>query len=681
MIQRTPGDTAATDDNPPTSPPDLQPLPLDLVSPQLTGRAILTGVLLGGLFSICNVYIGLKIGLVINMSLVAALVGYGFWSGLRRLGGSQLQPWGILENNINQTACSSGAAVASAGLVAPIPAFTLLTGKTLPWHWLALWVFSVCLVGITVAIALRRHMLIRENLPFVVGLASAEMLREMHARGVEALARVKILVSFALLGSAGKLIEQYLLVGERARFKLLALPGAIKGFALKSLSFAISPTLLVLPAIGGLIGFRACLSLLVGCVFALGVLSPSLVRSGTIRLTVTQELSDLPSGVTIPEARSADVVYFQEKGVLQATGILNDEDAERLRSQSSDTRFLSAINELVAKSRAPPQHVTYGALLGWLLWPGMTLMVVASLTSLALSWRSVLAAVSRGAAGGRVAQRDTGEVTHKWFATGLIVAFILSATLQIALFEVVWWAAVLGVLLSFGLALVAARVSGETGITPVGSMGKVTQFIFGAMIPKNPVPNLMAANVAGGAASQCADLLHDLKCGHLLGASPRLQSIAQILGALAGAMVGSAAYLLLIPDPQKDLISSEWPAAGVVVWKGVAELFSEGLGGLPRGATTAMPVAAVAAVLLAVAEKVVPRRLRWLALSPASVGLAFVLPAYYSITIFLGGLIALIVTRASPNWSQRFLVAACAGIVAGESITGVGVSLQKILMS
>ena len=106
-----------------------------------------------------------------------------------------VRKFGMLENNINQTACSSDASVSSAGLVAPIPALAMLNGETLGWPFLAMWVFSVCLVGITVAIALRRQMLVEEKLPFPSGIANAEMLREIYARGHEAMARVRWMLS------------------------------------------------------------------------------------------------------------------------------------------------------------------------------------------------------------------------------------------------------------------------------------------------------------------------------------------------------------------------------------------------------------------------------------------------------------------------------------------------------
>jgi hypothetical protein len=45
------------------------------------------------------------------------------------------------------------------------------------------------------------------------------------------------------------------------------------------------------------------------------------------------------------------------------------------------------------------------------------------------------------------------------------------------------WQSAIAVALSFLLALVACRVTGETDTTPVGAMGKVTQLVFGALSP------------------------------------------------------------------------------------------------------------------------------------------------------------------------------------------------------
>ncbi len=207
----------------------------------------------------------------------------------------------------------------------------------------------------------------------------------------------------------------------------------------------------------------------------------------------------------------------------------------------------------------------------------------------------------------------------------------------------------MAVALSFALAVVAGRVSGETGIAPIGAMGKVTQFVFAGIAPGNPTANLMSANVTGGAASQCSDMLHDLKTGHLLGAWPRHQAIAQTFGVLSGALAGSAGYLLLIPDPKALLITPEWPAPAVAQWKAVAELFTQGVESLPPGAGWAVLVACGLGILLSTLEQKLPSTMARYVPSAASLGLALVIPAYYSVSVFLGTLLAKSVREGAPH--------------------------------
>ena len=63
------------------------------------------------------------------------------------------------------------------------------------------------------------------------------------------------------------------------------------------------------------------------------------------------------------------------------------------------------------------------------------------------------------------------------------------------------------------MGIVAARVTGETDITPTKALGPVTQSIFGALLPGNLPANIMGANVTGGVGLHAADLLTELKTG------------------------------------------------------------------------------------------------------------------------------------------------------------------------
>jgi len=575
-------------------------------APQLTWRAVGTGMVLGGALSLCNVYGSLKIGLSFNMSIVAALLGYAFWRGLAAAGA---RPFGLLENNINQTAASAGAFISSAGLVAPIPALAMLTGQTLSWPALSAWLFSVSALGVIVALGLRRHMILDEDLPFATGVATAETLREMYDQGQEAMARVRALL-LAGLCAAWLAVIDFLFTLPK-----LHLPGnlsARSGGALEraghptvspyNLTAALDPSLLLV-GIGALIGLRPALSMLVGSVIAWGLLAPMALDAGWVA----------------PRA---------------------------------------------------PDAMWYGGLIKWLVWPGVALMVSGSLTGFAFSYRSVARALRR---------TRWGE-SSRYFVAVAAAALVVCVILQVVLFGIAVWLAVLAVVLTVLLAVVAARASGETSVTPVGPLGKVTQMMYGVLAPAQSATNLMAANVTAGAATQCGDLMHDLKSGHILGAHPLRQAIAQLLGALAGALVGSAAYLVLLPNPQEQLGTDQWPAPAAASWKAVAEVFDLGISGLPAGVIEAMVIAGSAGVLLAVLARTLPQRVRpWLP-APVSMGMAFVLPAFQVISIVLGAAAATAGRRLFATWTARFLIVAATGLIAGESVTGVGIALARLLV-
>ena len=160
-----------------------------------------------------------------------------------------------------------------------------------------------------------------------------------------------------------------------------------------------------------------------------------------------------------------------------------------------------------------------------------------------------------------------------------------------------------------------------------------------------------------------------------------MQSPAQVCGAFAGAMVGSAAYLILIPNAAEQLITDTFPAPAVAAWKAVAELFMVGFEVTPAGTGQAMLIAAAVAVALTVLEKLSPSKIRRFVPSLASLGLVFVISGHNSISMFIGGLIALCLSKRYPSWSKRFLVAICAGLIVGQSLTDVGAALWYILTS
>ncbi|MCB1510472.1 MAG: OPT/YSL family transporter [Hyphomicrobiaceae bacterium] len=580
--------------------------------PELTVRAVLTGMVIGALLTPCNVYSGLKIGWTFNMSVAAGLIGFAVWTTAERFGGAR--PWHLRENNINQTAASSAASIISAGLAAPIPALALLTGQTLTFPVLATWMFVISLLGIVVAAGLRNQLLMRERLPFPAGIVTAETMREIHASGAEAHARLRLLSASAALAAALKLAA--------ARFGLTPIAPGISGsvttaggpvsVTAKNLGFALDPSVLMV-GFGAIAGLRIGASMLLGAVVGWGLLAPMALGYG-----------------------------WAEAGAANASA------------------------------------VWFGPLVEWLLWPGATLMVTASLTSFSLSIARLVLRRSEHSPVDVVPLAPTVDIR----VLGLAFAVMLVAAVvaQSAIFSIGLVEAVLAVLLSYLLAIVAARVSGETAITPIGALGKITQLTFGVISPGNVTANLMTANVTGGAAGQCADLMHDLRTGQMIGAKPSFQIIAQVFGVLTGSLIAAITYLLLIPDPQGQLITADWPAPAVATWKAVAEVLSAGLVAMPPGALPAIGIAAVIGVGLAVAESVADEDWRPYIPSASAIGLGLVIPAWNAISLFIGAALAATIARFYPEWAKRRLVVIAAGLIVGESLAGVVDAVVNIIV-
>ncbi len=258
---------------------------------------------------------------------------------------------------------------------------------------------------------------------------------------------------------------------------------------------------------------------------------------------------------------------------------------------------------------------TFGTVRTWIVWPGVTIIVVNGLLAFGLKWRTAVAALAglgklaRGTAGQAKSETDAEakstdrpktmaevEVPAKWFLRGTIACIGFVVVLAYAFFQIPIWMGLLAAVLSILLSIVACRATGETSITPIGALGKITQFMYGGLAAGNIQTNLMTASITAGAAMHSADLLTDMKGGYVLGSKPRSQFISQFFGIVAGAIFCIPAYAILA-TPER-LGSAEFPAPAAKAWQAVAELLAEGIHAEVRGSSDGSP-AKVDAVALA----------------------------------------------------------------------------------
>ncbi len=150
---------------------------------QLTWRAVIMGSLLGSVLSLTNLYIGLKAGWGFGVAITACILSYALWTGLYRLGlaGSQMT---ILENNCMQSTASSAGYSTGGTLVSAFAAYMMLNpDNPLPLYVIVGWVYFLAVLGVTMAIPMKRQMINIEQLRFPSGIAAAETLRALHSHG------------------------------------------------------------------------------------------------------------------------------------------------------------------------------------------------------------------------------------------------------------------------------------------------------------------------------------------------------------------------------------------------------------------------------------------------------------------------------------------------------------------
>ena len=641
---------------------------------QLTVRSIILGMILGVIMSFSNLYVGLKIGWGLGVAITSSILAFAIMAGLKRVFPNFFRDeFTILENNTMASCASAAGYMSSAGLVSAVPALDMmLRDNAASAHpdpsmqslalgniALMLWISAISFLGVVIAIPLKRQLINIEQLKFPSSIAAAETLKSMYSKGTEAMTKAKALAYTALAGAVVKFLAEakqgdptaIVGTGLGARvsralnsalsWKKWAAPELvtpslmIKGYPLAAYSIGLAPSTLMIAA-GAIIGLKIGASLFLGAVINFVVTLPWLVDHGIFE----RILRGAPN--------------FSKAAIEARHHIpVGNPDA------------------LAAYMRSK-----------WSVWPGTALMLTSGLLSFAFKWRLILRTFSGFGAKIRGVLAKPGEkiegaaledpIAHieippTWFIVGFLLSGAATVALQIALFGIRWWIAILAVFLTFILSMVAARASGETDINPVGAMGKITQLTFGGLAPTRPAVNLMTANVTAGAASHSADLLGDVKTGYLLGANPRKQFIAQLFGVVAGAALCVPVYRIIA---RPEALGTTIPAPAAMTWRSVAELLTHGVGALPKYALEAMLAGGVLGIVLSCLEEFAPK---WKKYYPSATGLgiAFVVDFKDSFAMFVGALLAWAIAKRKREWEDRYTVAVSSGFIAGESLLGV----------
>jgi len=477
-------------------------IPASQAPAELTPRAITLGVLLGLIFGASNVYLALKIGLTVSASIPIAVLSITIF---RWFGRST-----ILENNIVQTTGSAADSV-SAGVVFTIPAI-LLMGYDLDISRVTILAIAGGLMGVLMMIPLRRALIVKEhgNLPYPEGTACAEVLIAGERGGIHAK------TVFQAFGLA--FVYKFLMTALKL---WLELPGKVlRGYQNAEVRVEVSPELL---GVGYIIGPRIAGYLFAGGCLAYVVLMPAIKLFGSSMTEPMFGTTKLIRDMSAGEVRAAFVFYIGA-GAVASAGI-------------------------IALARSMPTIIA--------------------------AFRAGFADMRASRVGQAIAAKlrtdDDLPISVTVFGS-IALAIVLALLPQIG---VNLLGGILIILFGFFFTTVSSRICGQIGSSanPISGMTIASliaiSFIFlllGWTQIDDRVRAISIACVIAVAVANGGNTSQDLKTGFLVGATPRRQQIAILIGAIGSALaVGwtltflNNAYRYQVPERRPGFVA---PASG-----------------------------------------------------------------------------------------------------------------------
>jgi len=467
-----------------TAPHEVKPfVAAERVLPEFTFPPILVGSVLGVVFAASSVYLGLKIGLTVSASIPVAVLSITLFRWFSRW--FKVRSASILENNIVPPAGSAGESLA-AGVAFTLPSL-LIMGFELEMVRVLLVALFGGLIGVLMMIPLRQGLIVKEHgkLTYPEGTACADVLIVGEQGGTNAktvFLGFFVGLGYAFLNLIGKLWADAAVFAG----KIVTFGGNLKGALL---AVEVSPPML---GVGYIIGPRVAANMMAGGTLAFMILVPLIHLFGDGFTTpMYPETTKLISGMSAREIRNSYILYIGA-GAVAAGGF-------------------------IALARAIP--------------------------TILAAFAGGLRSLKAGAAGATARPR-----TEQDLPIGVVIggALAIAAAIWLApVLQINPLSAVLIVLFGFFFVTVSSRITGEIGSSsnPISGMTVATLLITCAIFvalgwtgADFKALALTTAALVCVAASNGGTISQDLKTGFIVGATPRLQQIAIMIGAIVSAL-------------------------------------------------------------------------------------------------------------------------------------------------
>ncbi len=472
--------------------------------PEFTFPAVLVGAVLGIIFGASSLYLVLKVGMTVSASVPIAVLSITLFRGFSSLFGMRRAT--ILENNIVQTTGSAGESIAF-GVGVTMPALLLLG-----WEMDVIRVMTVAvlggLLGILMMIPLRRAFIVKQHgqLKYPEGTACAEVLVAGEKGGATARMvfvgfGIAMLHKFSTLG-----FKLWPDVPSERLYKVE--DNAQTGLKGAEISGELAPELL---GVGYLIGPRIASLMMGGALLSYFVLGPMIANFGD----------------------SLDVPVMLQPGEKT---LIRDMKPDEIKSNY--LRYIGAgavaAGGIISMCRALP-------------------LILSSIVGGMRDLRSG----SAEAKGTARTEQDLSMGVVLFGSLGLVAVMAAIPALGLGLSIAGVMGAAMVLLFGFLFVTVSSRLTGEVGSSsnPISGMTIATLlltcgifYVLDYRITKDPTVTLTVLSIGAVvciASSNGGTTSQDLKTGYLVGATPRKQQLAILVGSLTSALVIGGTMLAL----------------------------------------------------------------------------------------------------------------------------------------
>ena len=625
--------------------------------PQITVKAVILGFVLSALLSGANAYLGLKVGMTVSASIPAAVISMAI---LKLFKNSN-----ILENNIVQTAASAGESLA-AGAIFTLPALILLH------YWLDfpfMQTAAICMfggvLGVLFTIPLRRALIVESDLQFPEGVATGEVLKAgtKGGDGIKAIAMAGIAAALFKFGQTGLKIFGGSVGGSVKAGKSIFGMGADLSVALLAVGYIVGLNIAVLIFIGG------CISWVFGIPIYMALADPAEVAS----VVGSAEGYDAALSIWSAKIRYLGVGAMVVGGVWALISLAKPL-VDGIKSSMEAVRNLKSGNRdaVLRTEQDTPINIVLWSILLLAIPIFLVFTYVIDVGHLDVSsgtyWTAMIFGVVFSLFAGFLFSSVAGYMAGLVGSSnnpisGVTIATVLATSLCLL--------AILGSQVDFAADLEKARTAAAAAI------------IVGAMVA-------CAAALAG-------DNLQDLKAGQLVGATPYKQQIMQIVGVVAAALVIAPILSLLFNAyglggifPREGMNPDEMlTAPQATLMQSVAEgVFSRNL------EWTMIIIGGIVAVINIIIDQVLKAKGSSFRAPVLAVAVGIYLPIELSVPIFLGGMIALLSSRAVKKVAeangenveeeveaagQRGLLFS-SGLITGEALIGIVLAIPFAIL-